>query len=295
MSEQTSHVVWILPNFGDGNLSHLEDTETKRGLQPFQFGWNTGEKKELSENNLDVFFENLGNSQCMEEVWQASTSALAGLGFEHITYLMVRLSAPDDCPVVLSTMPNWWIEMYLSSEHLRDDPLFRFCGNFKPRLTGSEYLDLYPVLSRVERDRVLAAADLGCRSGFASPINMIGDKRSGGWNFGSSMNREAFDKTFPVVCEQAQLIGLYAHTRLEALLLQRDRAMKPESILSPREQECLSFLAKGSRNSSIANLLGISPATVEFHLKNIKRKLGASTREEALAKAIANEQIVVPQ
>lgn len=35
----------------------------------------------------------------------------------------------------------------------------------------------------------------------------------------------------------------------------------------------------------IARALGLSPGTVKWHLKNVYGKLGASSREEALAKA----------
>ena len=247
-----------------------------------------------SENHLDDFLRNLCGSNAIEDVWSASVSALAAIGLDHVTYLLVRLAAPNDRPFVLTTMPDWWTEIYLCDGQLRDDPLFRFCGNFKPRLTGSEFLDCYPELNSIERDRVLAAGEVGCRTGFAVPIHMIGDERCGGWNFGSSLSRVAFEKHYPSIREAAQLIGLYAHTRLETLFLHRERETKSGSILSPREQECLSFLAKGGRTSNIATLLGISPATVEFHLKNIKNKLGAATREEALVKAIAQDQFVIP-
>jgi DNA-binding NarL/FixJ family response regulator len=56
--------------------------------------------------------------------------------------------------------------------------------------------------------------------------------------------------------------------------------------LSPRELECLKLLASGRLNDRIADALGISTVTVEFHLRNAKTKLGAATREQALAKAI---------
>lgn len=56
--------------------------------------------------------------------------------------------------------------------------------------------------------------------------------------------------------------------------------------LSIREQECLKLLADGRLNDRIAEMLNISPGTVEFHIRNARRKLGAATREQALAKAI---------
>lgn len=64
-----------------------------------------------------------------------------------------------------------------------------------------------------------------------------------------------------------------------------------EYVLSPRERECLSWLAKGYRNVRIADRMGISVATVEMHIASARRKLDASTREQALARAIILREI----
>ena len=60
----------------------------------------------------------------------------------------------------------------------------------------------------------------------------------------------------------------------------------PKEILSVRERECLLWLSRGLRNDDIAERLSLSRSTVEFHLVNVRRKLNASTREQALAIAV---------
>ena len=52
---------------------------------------------------------------------------------------------------------------------------------------------------------------------------------------------------------------------------------------SYREREVLGHLAKGSTDAQIAELLGLSPATVQTHVRNAKAKLGARTRAQAVA------------
>jgi DNA-binding NarL/FixJ family response regulator len=54
--------------------------------------------------------------------------------------------------------------------------------------------------------------------------------------------------------------------------------------LSPREQEILSFLAKGYRYKEIAEKLFISIETVRTHLRNIYEKLHVRSRTEAVLK-----------
>lgn len=62
---------------------------------------------------------------------------------------------------------------------------------------------------------------------------------------------------------------------------------EPKS-LSRRERECLTLLAQGLRTQRIAERIAISPATIEFHFKNARKKLGALTREQALAISVQN-------
>jgi DNA-binding NarL/FixJ family response regulator len=58
----------------------------------------------------------------------------------------------------------------------------------------------------------------------------------------------------------------------------------PPVKLSPREEEILSALAKGSRDKEIAEALFISVDTVHSHLRRIYEKLQVRSRTEAVVK-----------
>jgi DNA-binding NarL/FixJ family response regulator len=66
----------------------------------------------------------------------------------------------------------------------------------------------------------------------------------------------------------------------------RDATRAPLPSLTPREGEILAMLAEGLPNKLIAARLGISDHTVKTHLEAIFDKLGASTRAEAVARAV---------
>lgn len=53
--------------------------------------------------------------------------------------------------------------------------------------------------------------------------------------------------------------------------------------LKPRELQCLELLCDGKSNGIIAQVLGISEGTVEFHLRRLYDKLKVSTRYQAMA------------
>jgi DNA-binding NarL/FixJ family response regulator len=58
------------------------------------------------------------------------------------------------------------------------------------------------------------------------------------------------------------------------------------TLLTPREVEVLTAVSNGLTNKEIARELGISQHTVKFHLESLMRKLGASSRAEAVSKSM---------
>jgi LuxR family transcriptional regulator/LuxR family quorum sensing-dependent transcriptional regulator len=56
--------------------------------------------------------------------------------------------------------------------------------------------------------------------------------------------------------------------------------------LSPREAEVLHLIIEGKSDWEIGAILSVAPRTVNFHAENLKRKLGASNRLQAVLKAV---------
>jgi DNA-binding CsgD family transcriptional regulator/signal transduction histidine kinase len=54
--------------------------------------------------------------------------------------------------------------------------------------------------------------------------------------------------------------------------------------LSAREREVLTLLVEGARNQAIAKSLGISENTVKFHVSNVLRKAGVTSRAELISR-----------
>ena len=68
-----------------------------------------------------------------------------------------------------------------------------------------------------------------------------------------------------------------------------------DSALTHRERECLEGLALGLTNSGIAKRLGLALPTVAMHLTNARKRLGARTREQAVAQAVSLGLIDLPR
>lgn len=66
----------------------------------------------------------------------------------------------------------------------------------------------------------------------------------------------------------------------------------PKNVgLNDREVESLTWAARGKTSAEIAQILGLSKRTVDFHIDNARAKLGTSTRIEAIIKAVSGRLI----
>jgi len=79
-----------------------------------------------------------------------------------------------------------------------------------------------------------------------------------------------------VIIDEEVAEGVMPHARARVELIEP---------LTPREQQVAQLLAGGLTNKEIAQRLGITEHTVKFHLNGLLRKLGVSTRTEAVVQA----------
>jgi DNA-binding NarL/FixJ family response regulator len=87
-----------------------------------------------------------------------------------------------------------------------------------------------------------------------------------------------------IFSEQAGLDVIDASFRIMRLARQaqmRQYILAGGASLTKRELDVLALVCVGLRNSAIALSLSITEATVEFHVSNILRKLGAASRMQA--------------
>jgi DNA-binding CsgD family transcriptional regulator len=68
-------------------------------------------------------------------------------------------------------------------------------------------------------------------------------------------------------------------------------SVAPIRILTPRERECLEWVAGGKTDWEISQILSISEQTVHGYVQNAMTKLNARTRAQAVALAMQSSQI----
>ena len=89
------------------------------------------------------------------------------------------------------------------------------------------------------------------------------------------------------LCREALTAGIETdYVRRLANWHQLDLATSPLPRLTPKESEILAWIKEGKSTWEIATILGSSERTVKFHVGNLLRKLDATSRPHAVAKAL---------
>jgi DNA-binding CsgD family transcriptional regulator len=91
----------------------------------------------------------------------------------------------------------------------------------------------------------------------------------------------------PDFSEREKAMLALARPHVAELHTRRDRELRGDPNLTPRQWEVLRRVATGASNTQIARALGLSEATVRKHLENVFVRLGVQSRTEAVARVLA--------
>jgi LuxR family transcriptional regulator, quorum-sensing system regulator BjaR1 len=185
---------------------------------------------------------------------------------------------------LLNGWPDEWTKVYRENGLYKDDPVAAM-----GRRTVNPYQWSEAVYDRKKSPSAAhvmqTAHDFGLKDGIVVPI-----VQENGTMAGVSMagERPEFD---PLAKRAIHVISLFAYTRTVALY--KAQAAEPKRLLSKREREALSWAAAGKSTWEISMILGISEATVTFHIQRATAKLQAVNRTHAVVNAIRAGEIQI--
>jgi LuxR family transcriptional regulator, quorum-sensing system regulator LasR len=208
-------------------------------------------------------------------------------GFDGLTYLVGQdFGGSQTGQIVWSTYPPAWNTLYQRAAHVAVDPrLLNTRHRVTPYFWDAAELhgDLH--LHAFVRD----AAQHHIRSGVVISLH---DSRAGhvALAFDSAMSPVPVSRRESWVANLGDLmliaVGLHEGTLSWRI---RPAAPRPRNgpALTRREHDCLKLAARGMTSADIGNKLSLSESTINFHFGNLRKKLGAINRPEAIAKGAA--------
>lgn len=220
----------------------------------------------------------IASAQTPDVAAQTALSVAERLGF-HSLSVVEKPCGETPCgeAILFTNVPETQVAKYRSRQYAAVDPIVqRTLRGEAPRLLsgiGEERL------SNLER-KVFGSYHCasGVVDGLAVPVRRSvhpdGVITFGGVNPDLSAPAQA----------ALTVLGHIVYGRLEEL---RAATFTPAKLLlSPRETEVLGWVAKGKSDAETAIILGMSERTARFHMANAKAKLSASTRVQAVTRAL---------
>lgn len=179
-----------------------------------------------------------------------------------------------------ASFPVGWYWRYVSQNHLAHDPVVARMNHVSTPFRWSDtYAQAVPRARRVLDE----AGEFGLRDGFAVPIH-----HPDGGITGVSIATKAYDLS-PRDALALQMASYYLHARMA--VLRAARPLRTGPSLTPRERECLQWVAAGKTDWEISQILNISEQTAHGYVQNALSKLGARTRAQAVAQALLSAQL----
>lgn len=217
-------------------------------------------------------------------------------------YCFLDIGKPHiDVPFYVGTTGEAWEIEYQHNGFIRVDEVVHFARRNNRPFRWSD-TPLPPRLGQKKPGALKAmeaAADYGFKEGFVIPFHYA-DRLGRVHSSLCSLIWKDGVPDFRVVTEQSfQELHLVLIYWMQRSIDLRELAQRPyagnvvqlhkeglEIGLTDRERDVLAWTALGKTAVVTASILGISPRTVEAHIKSAIEKLGAGNRTHAVAKAI---------
>jgi LuxR family quorum-sensing system transcriptional regulator CciR len=226
------------------------------------------------------YFENLFKADEQDELIASLQGVLNFFSVECFAYLGLNFGTGHAHPILISTYPQEWCDHYLEKLYYSFDPVIQGAReNILPFEWGSP--DYRNKLSKTQKLFFNEATEFGIASGLTFPMHGVQNQLSSmsmAWS--SDPLLDLYSKNM------LQLAAMHFHVR-QVEMIRCDLGSSAENAkLSPRETECLTWVANGKSSWEIGMILSLSEHTVREYLGNAMRKLNCSSREQAIVTAV---------
>jgi DNA-binding CsgD family transcriptional regulator len=227
------------------------------------------------------FINALTSGQSLNEICDVSGDICDYYGYDHFSY-SARI------PVSLITPRYLVIERCMATTHTISDqqPTNRFVRQYIGATTP-----VYWDKQQIAQNQEIIAGQTAdytepsvSEHGLTIPIHTR-HTGSAMMNYSMQGSNKAAAETIEKTLPEIFLLASHTHEAISKFIDFDDYQVNVSQV-SKREKECLRWSTEGITTAAIATRLGISQSTVTFHLQNAMRKLGASNRQQAIARAI---------
>lgn len=190
----------------------------------------------------------------------------------------------------LQNYPAHWVDFYDSNNCRGRDPVHRASGRTQKPFLWREASNLIEVTGNDERFMALAESN-GLGDGFTVPSNIPGEFQ-GSCTFAVAPGRNLNEDGLYL----ARLIGPdIFHVARTLVGMAKLVECMTTAHLTPRQRDCLIWIAAGKSDWETGLILGISEETVSQHISDACKRMGIQKRTLLLFLALRNGAISISE
>lgn len=248
--------------------------------------------------SLRRYLQVIARCPSIEELWEAHTQKMAEYGFDRLIYGFTRyrtstsLGDPEDF-VILTNHSRAYTDEFLGNGLYYHAPMVRWA------LTHDGACS-WTVLHEMMRNNAMSPAEqrvidfnrrMNVTAGYTVSFKSISARSKGAIALTANpdMTQEDVDAVWATHGDDIKLMNDIAHLKILTLPY-----AAPNRVLTRRQREALEWVGDGKTTQDIAILMGLTPATVEKHLRLAREALSVETTAQAVLKAaFANQMFVL--
>lgn len=214
----------------------------------------------------------------VEEIPAIFARLLDAFGLKSMAYLGLGISGKaETAPFLAVTYSDEWVEHYKAERFAEIDPALQIGMRRMLPIDWDEFDRRGDEIRRLFGEAI--EFGLG-RHGISLPVHGQSGERAL-----VSITSNASDRDWqhlrPHYMRDFHVLALHLHQAILRLENHTEEGVR----LSPRERECLLWVAEGKTAWETAIILGLSEHTVRCYLENARHKLGAANNTHAVNKA----------
>lgn len=247
-------------------------------------------------SELISYLDRLTNAPSVEELWKLHCEKMATFGFDRLIYGFTRyrtsssLGDPQDF-VLLTNQSKDYIEPFVNDGHYFHAPMIKWALENDGACSWSWMGEMAKNdgFTRDERRVIEFNLSKGVTAGYTISFRSISARSKGAIALTArrGMSQSEVEEVWSAHHETLMVMNNVAHLKLLTLPYVGTRT------LTKRQREVLEYVGDGKTTQDTAFLLGLTPATVEKHLRLAREALDVETTAQAVLKAAFYNQMFV--
>ena len=240
------------------------------------------------------YLEKLNEANSIEDLWALHTRTMAEFGFDRLIYGFTRFRTAhsfgdkEDMLVLTNHEPDY-VEQYMDDLYFHA-PMVRWATANVGACSWSWMAEHADALTESERKVVNFNREMGVTAGYTISFREVSARSKGAIALAArhGMTQANADAVWDQHGRVIMQMNNVAHLKITNLPYSTAR-----KTLTKRQREVLEWVGDGKTTQDIALIMGLTPATVEKHLRLAREALDVDTTAQAVLKASFQNQIFV--